>query len=159
MLSKPAMNRRLLLSSVLLSALGGLWPVQRPAVAGEVFTDIVPGVGVGGYDVVAYFNRGEATLGSPEFTQTWRGAVWRFASASNRTAFAADPERYAPAYGGHCSWAVAQGYKAKGDPKNWKIVNGRLFLNYNDEIQKRWELNIGAFVRKADATWSDLKGR
>lgn len=123
----------------------------------EVFTDIVPGVGAGGHDVVAYFNAGRPVAGSAQTTHMWNGATWRFSSVANRDAFAAAPERYAPAYGGHCAWAAAQGYKAKGDPAHWKIVSGRLFLNYNADVQKNWEANIPGFIAAADGKWPALR--
>lgn len=137
------------------SGLSGRW--ISPASGSEVFTELVPGVGAGGHDVVAYFNAGRPVAGSEHITQSWNGAVWRFSSVANRDAFAAMPERYAPAYGGHCSWAAAQGYKAKGDPKNWKIVGGRLFLNYNADVQQKWDADIPGFVAAADRHWPSLR--
>jgi hypothetical protein len=127
------------------------------AAGSELYTDIVPGVAAGGYDVVAYVAEGRPTPGSAAIVHAWRGADWRFKSAENRAAFIADPARYAPAYGGHCAWAASQGYKAKGDPRNWRIVDGRLFLNYDDDVQKRWEQDIPGFIRKADAGWPALR--
>lgn len=123
---------------------------------GQVFTGIVEGVAVGGYDPVAYFTQGRPVEGSPEITTAYRGATWRFASAANREAFLVEPEKYAPAYGGYCSWAIAQGKLAKGDPKNWDIVEGRLYLNYNDDIQTRWRKDIPGFIDKAQANWPGL---
>jgi YHS domain-containing protein len=123
----------------------------------EVFTAIIPGVAAGGHDVVAYFTQGRPTRGNAQIAWNWNGATWRFASAANREAFMADPARYAPAYGGHCAWAAAQGYKAKGDPANWRIVEGRLFLNYDDRIQALWERNIASFVMEADRRWPGLR--
>lgn len=114
------------------------------------------GVAVHGVDVVAYFTEGKPVAGSEEFETSWNGAVWRFASAEHRDRFAAAPARYAPQYGGYCAWAVSQGYTADGDPENWKIVDGRLFLNYNREVQQRWEADIPGLVAKADANWPRL---
>jgi hypothetical protein len=124
----------------------------------EVFAGIIPGVAAGGHDVVAYFTQGRPTPGHAQFAWTWNGAIWRFASAVNREAFMADPARYAPAYGGHCAWAAAQGYKAKGDPANWRVVDGRLFLNYDARIHARWERDIPGFVARADLRWPGLRG-
>jgi hypothetical protein len=140
-----------------LSALGLSGPWISTVAGSEIFTDIVRGVGAGGHDVVAYFNAGRPVAGSAQITHVWNGATWRFSTTANRDAFAAAPERFAPAYGGHCSWAAAQGYKAKGDPKNWKIVDGRLFLNYNADVQKTWETNIPSFITSADGNWPGLR--
>src|SRR5262245_55488759 len=92
----------------------------------EVYTGLVASTAVGGYDPVAYFRDGKAVTGRKDVTWSWRGATWRFATAENRTAFQQDPEAFAPQFGGYCAWAVAEGYTAKGDPKHWKIVGGKL---------------------------------
>ena len=100
--------------------------------------------------------KGRPVEGSADHTLEYKGAEWRFVSAKNREAFQQNPERYAPQYGGYCAWAVAQGSTAKGDPLNWKIVNGKLYLNYNTDIQTRWEKDIPANIRSADRKWPQL---
>ena len=117
------------------------------------------GLAVSGYDPVAYFADGKAVPGSSEFTLEWMGATWRFASAAHRDAFAADPLRYAPQYGGYCAWAVSQGYTASGDPQFWKIVDGKLYLNYDADVQKKWERDIPGFIVKADHNWPAVLGQ
>ena len=140
-----------------LAALGPAGTWIAPASGSEIYTDLVRGTGAGGFDVVAYVTVGRPVQGSVQFTHAWNGAVWRFANAANRDAFAAAPERFAPAYGGHCAWAAAQGYKAKGDPRHWKIVGGRLFLNYDASVQKTWETDIPGFIASADGNWPRLR--
>ena len=78
---------------------------------------------------------------------------WHFASAENRDRFAASPERYAPQYGGYCAWAVSQGYTASGDPLQWKIVDDKLYLNYDSEVQKKWLKDIPGLITKANQNW------
>jgi YHS domain-containing protein len=131
---------------------------SRPAAAqeGGIYTGLLSRTGAGGHDVVAYFREGRPVRGLSRFTHEWRGATWRFSSAANRDAFAANPEGFAPAYGGHCAWAAAQGYKAKGDPEHWRIVDGRLFLNYNSDVQKNWEKDVPGFIAAGDAKWPDV---
>ena len=114
------------------------------------------GVAVRGTDVVAYVTEGRPVTGRAEFTHAWRGADWRFASAANRDRFAADPDRYAPAYGGFCAYAVSEGYTAPIDPAAWRIVNGRLYLNYDRSVQRRWERDIPGRIARADANWPRL---
>lgn len=114
------------------------------------------GVAVDGSDVVAYFTQGKPVAGSPEFAHDWNGVTWHFASAENRDAFAADPAAYAPQYGGYCAWAVSQGYTASTRPDAWKIVNGKLYLNFNRRIQRRWERDIPGNITSADANWPDV---
>jgi hypothetical protein len=117
------------------------------------------GVAVRGTDVVAYVTEGRPVPGSPAFTHVWQGATWRFASAANRDRFAADPARYAPAYGGFCAFAVSEGYTAPIDPNAWRIVDGRLFLNYDRSVQRRWERDIPGRIARADANWPGLAAR
>ena len=107
-----------------------------------------------GYDTVAYFTEGKAIKGSPEFTVDWNGATWRFASAANRDAFADDPVRYAPQYGGHCAYAMSTGKLVPTDPEAWHIVDGKLYLNYSKRVQRRWLQDVPGFVAKADTQWA-----
>ena len=81
-----------------------------------------------GYDPVAYFKQSAAVKGSPQFTTQWMGATWQFSSAENRDLFAANPEQYAPQYGGYCAYAVSEGHTASIDPEAWKIVDGKLYV-------------------------------
>jgi YHS domain-containing protein len=116
-------------------------------------------VAIEGFDPVAYFTDGKPVEGKKEFQTTWNGATWRFASAEHRDLFVKDPTKYAPQYGGYCAWAVAQNDTAGIDPKAWTIVDGRLYLNYSLEIQKKWTADIPGNVKKGDANWPHLLGR
>ncbi|AZT84826.1 YHS domain-containing protein [Marinobacter sp. NP-4(2019)] len=121
-----------------------------------VYTGLLSNTGAGGYDTVSYFKTGEPTKGSTEYTTEYMGATWRFSTAENLALFEATPERYAPAYGGYCAWAVSQGYLAKGDPQHWAIRDGRLFLNYDESVQNRWLKDTEAFIRQADKNWPQV---
>jgi len=112
------------------------------------------GLALKGYDPVAYFTLGRPVKGDARLTFEWKGATWRFSTTEHRNAFVAEPERYAPSYGGYCAWAMSQGRLANIDPEAWKIVSGKLYLNYNDDIQKRWERDIPGFIAKADVEWA-----
>jgi YHS domain-containing protein len=111
------------------------------------------GLAVDGYDVVAYFTDGKPVEGTKEFSHEWQGAKWRFASAAHRDAFAAEPEKYAPQYGGYCAWAVSQGYTADADPEAWTVVEGKLYLNYSAKVQATWSEDRAGNIAKADANW------
>lgn len=124
--------------------------------APRVDTTETPGLALGGYDAVAYFSDSRPVRGKPELATRFRDAEWRFSSEANRAAFLANPTRFAPQYGGHCAWAAAGGYVAKGDPEAWKIVSGKLYLNYNKEVQAEWEKDIPGLVTKADAHWPKI---
>lgn len=112
--------------------------LSGPASAKEPVFSTGPSA-IRGYDPVAYFSDQRPLKGAPGITHVWNGATWHFVSDRNRDAFAAGPEKYAPAYGGYCAYAVANGYTASTDPDAWSVVKGRLFLNYNESVKKRWE--------------------
>lgn len=129
-----------------------------PAIAAkdEIYTGLVSGVAAGGYDVVAYFSEKKAVRGSKGITAEHGGVIWWFATNANREAFVADPERYAPQYGGYCAWAVANGYTAKGDPNAWSVVDGKLYLNYSESVRQQWSKDIAGNISKGNANWPDV---
>lgn len=115
------------------------------------------GLALAGYDPVAYFAVGRPVAGDASHSLEWMGATWRFSSAENLALFRAQPTAYAPQYGGYCAWAVANGYTASADPEAWRIVEGRLYLNYSAEIQEKWEADIPGHIARADASWPKLR--
>jgi YHS domain-containing protein len=115
------------------------------------------GLALRGYDPVAYFTIGTPTPGLPTLTATYDSATYRFASAANRTAFLADPAKYAPAYGGFCAYGASVDHKADGDPNIWKIVDGRLYLNVTPRAADYWQQDIPGNSHKADANWPKIK--
>lgn len=144
------------LQAVLLAA-GLLFGAAGSATAQQVFVD--KGAAIKGYDPVAYFLEGKPVAGSPQFTHPWNGAEWRFASAANRDKFAAEPEKFAPQYGGFCAYGLSQGYKVKIEPDAWRIVDGKLYLNYDQSVQQTWVKDIPGYVAKADANWPKLRDK
>ena len=108
---------------------------------------------VHGYDVVAYAVDGVAARGRSEHEFRWNGAVWRFATAAHRDQFEKDPARYAPQFGGYCAWAVSRGYTADVDPEAWKIVDGKLYLNYSKRVQRIWEQDIPGNIARGVVNW------
>ncbi len=136
-----------------LAALAAACALPRAALARTPRIYAEDGVAVDGTDVVAYFTEGRPVSGSPDITHDWNGATWRFSSRENRDAFAADPAKYAPQFGGYCAWAVSEGYTASTTPEAWKIVDGRLYLNYSRRIQRRWERNIPRHIASGNANW------
>lgn len=116
------------------------------------------GIAINGTDPVAYFDVGAATPGREIFAADWTGVRWLFASAANRDLFAANPDRYAPAYGGYCAWAASRGYIADTVSEAWTIHEGRLFLNASLRIRRRWERDIPGNVARADMNWPGILG-
>ena len=117
---------------------------------------LLGGVAIKGYDPVAYFTDSKPVKGSKDFRYDWQGATWQFASAEHRDLFTKEPEKYAPQYGGYCAWAVSQGNTAGIDPDAWKIVGGKLYLNYDTDIQTKWLQDIPGNIEKADKNWPEI---
>jgi hypothetical protein len=115
--------------------------------------DARAGLGLEGYDVVAYFTDHRPIKGSEAYTSEWQGISWRFVSAEHRERFAADPSRYAPQYGGYCAYAVSHGTTAHGDPNQWDVVDDRLFVNNNPLARKLWESDRSRDIRVGDVNW------
>ncbi|MEM0921687.1 MAG: YHS domain-containing (seleno)protein [Pseudomonadota bacterium] len=121
----------------------------------EVWTDLY-GVALKGYDPVAYHLAGEAVLGDPALELEWKGAKWHFANAANRTRFQADPERWAPQYGGYCAWAIVEDRFAPINPEIFKVVDGKLYLNLNMRVHNLWLEKMDSFITQADEKWPDV---
>ena len=132
--------------------------IAGPAFAGGAVNKTVFGTALKGYDVVAYHTVGKPVEGSRRISYKWRDATWRFASVKHRDLFAADPERYAPAYGGYCAYGMAQGAKIDIDPSAWRIVNGTLYLNVNKRVQQTWKTDISGYIARANRHWQRLMG-
>jgi len=117
------------------------------------------GVAIHGYDPVAYHVDGAAVRGDPAIAAEHAGATWRFASEANREKFRAGPERYAPAYGGWCAWAMADGEFVDVDPASFLIEDGRLLLFYDGiwgDTRAMWREEPKP--AQADAAWGGLRG-
>jgi hypothetical protein len=107
-----------------------------------------------GYDPVAYFAMGQPQRGLDSITYAWQGATWHFGSVAHRDSFALQPEKYAPQYGGYCAYGWAQGYAVKIEPDAWAIINGKLYLNYDQSVQRKWNKKRTQYIREADQNWS-----
>ncbi|SHH17221.1 YHS domain-containing protein [Cognatiyoonia sediminum] len=117
------------------------------------------GLALQGYDPVAYFTVGEATPGNWTITSSYNDATYRFASEEHKAAFDADPEAYLPQYGGYCAFGAAMGFKFDGDPNQWKVVDGELFLNISADIQERWLEDVPGFIQLADTNWPAIEDK
>ena len=125
--------------------------------AGGAFNSLYAGLGAKGHDVVSYFADAKPAAGKDSYTVEHAGLKWQFASAEHRDLFRADPAKYVPQYGGFCSWGVANGKLFDVDPVNgWRVVNGKLYLNFNADIQKVFDKDAAGFIARADANWPGL---
>lgn len=112
---------------------------------------------VKGFDTVAYFTAQASVAGNPNYEYVWNGAKWLFSSAENRDMFMKNPEKYAPQFGGYCSYAVSKGYTADGDPNAWKIIDGKLYLNYNQKVKEMWQQNQEQFIKEGEKNWQEFQ--
>lgn len=115
------------------------------------------GLAVRGYDTVAYFAEQSAVQGNPTYEYVWNGAKWLFSTPENLEKFKQNPEAYAPQFGGYCSYAVSDGYTADGDPQAWKIVDGKLFLNYNQKTREAWEKEQDQLIKQGEQNWLEFQ--
>lgn len=114
-------------------------------------------VAIHGYDPVAYFSKGQPVQGSAEFTATYKNAIYEFSTAENRDSFRADPAKYAPQFGGHCAMGVALNKKLDVDPTAWRIVDGKLYLNLNKDVQAKWLQDVSGNLKTANHVWPKIK--
>jgi len=122
-----------------------------------IYTAFLSNKALNGYDPVAYFTHNRPIKGSPKFKIEYMGANWYFSSQRNVEKFKTDPSQYAPQYGGYCAWAIAEKKSfTSGNPKQWTIVDGKLYLNYNKEIQKKWQKDTLGFIAQGNKNWPML---
>ena len=138
-------------------------PLAAQAQQSNYFTD-KNNVAINGYDVVSYFTQYEAQKGSAQHTARHDGVTFHFTSADNQALFVANPEKYLPAYGGYCAFAVAaKGAKVPTNPETFKIYNGKLLLFFNDLYEGKpfntivpWNNDEANLAKAADQQWSSL---
>lgn len=150
-------TRRLFLS---LSAMGLLTGTigARPVHAAQPPVFATNGVAIHGYDPVAYFTMSKPVEGDAAITSVLEGATFRFANAEHKALFDADPERYAPKYGGYCAYAVSKGATATTVPEAWSIHEGRLYLNYSTGVHRTWLKDVEGNISRADVNWPSVLG-
>lgn len=124
------------------------------ASAGDFFE--VDGLALRGYDPVAYFEANMPVRGSDKHVFTYKGSKFQFATAANRKKFEADPEKYAPQFGGFCALGTANGYKVKTEPDAFKVVDGKLYLNYNRKVLDLWVKDEPGYIQKANENWPEV---
>jgi YHS domain-containing protein len=153
--------RRLVATASAVAAMSmlALAPTSAFAVkqTGGEYNTLFAGLGAKGYDVVSYFTDKKPMQGSDKFTVSYGGVTWQFATAEHRDMFKAEPGKYAPQYGGFCSWGVAQGKLFDVDPVHgWTVSNGKLYLNFNEDLNKTFARDTAGFISKAEGNWAGL---
>ncbi len=116
------------------------------------------GIAINGYDTVAYFTQSQPVEGSSDFQHDWMGATWQFSSAENRDLFAANPEQYAPQFGGYCAFAASNDALAPSIPEAWTVHQGKLYLNFSLRVRDLWQMDINNYIALAEGFWPGLAG-
>jgi len=143
------------MKKIVLSVAVALFTMYSHAQKSEVFTS--KGYAVNGYDVVGYFTQGKPVEGKKTFLYQWHNAYWLFSTKQNLDSFSHSPEKYAPQFGGYCAYGVSKGHKATTEPDAWTIVDGKLYLNYNKDVQQLWKKDIPGRIIKAEENWPKVK--
>jgi hypothetical protein len=126
-----------------------------PARAGEFFE--AHGMAIGGYDPVLYFENHQAVLGTPAYVFSYHGSLFHFANARDRGIFAANPSEFAPQYNGFCTFGVATGAKVASNPNSFRIIDGKLYLQYSDAVSRQFDQDVPGNLRKAEANWPSVR--
>ena len=133
------------------------------SVLGDEPISVKRGVTLGGHDTVAYHapenvEEHRAVKGDGDLTVEYAGATWRFSSEETRDAFLADPDRYRPAYGGHCANALSLGEGLiRTDGETREIFEDQLYVFYAPRGRKRWnDGNWQTYKQEADRAWQEI---
>ncbi len=133
--------------------------ISTGAVAQKSEVFIANGAALNGYDVVAYFKENKAVKGSKELSAHWNNATWFFSTKQNLDSFKSEPEKFAPQYGGYCAYGTSEGHKASTEPDAFAIVNGKLYFNYNRDVQVMWQKEKEERIKTADKKWPEIKDK
>lgn len=117
------------------------------------------GLAIEGHDPVAYFTQNAAVKGSSDISAMHEGAKYYFSSKENLQKFQSEPAKYLPAYGGYCAFAVSRGATASVEPDKFTIIKGKLYLNYNGNVQTVWREDIPGNISKANKNWPGLSSQ
>lgn len=152
----PMITRRRFLT--LTAALPVVALSTRPALAAQPEVFARDGVAINGYDAVAYFTDAAPVEGNAAHSVEWKGTQWRFANAENLASFEANPEAFAPQYGGYCAYAASKNAVAPTSPDAWTVYEGKLYLNFDTGVRDIWKQDIPGNIAKADANWPSILG-
>ena len=122
--------------------------------------NVEKGIGIQGYDPVAYFNQNKAVKGNPSLSANAEGIIYYFSTQANKDLFIKNYKKYEPQYGGWCAYAMgATGEKVEIDPETFKVEDGKLYLFYHswtNNTLPKWNANEATLKPNADKNWSTL---
>ena len=111
---------------------------------------------ISGYDAVSYFTAGKAVRGSGMHTAQYKGATYMFSSEGNKKLFESNPAKYSPEFDGYCAFGAAMGKKFYSDPNVFAVVDDKLYLNLNKDIQSKWNKERSSMITKGHANWKKM---
>lgn len=136
--------------------LGAFLALSHPIPAKTLVNVDRSGVGIRGYDPVAYFKEGKAEMGLSKYSSSADGVTYLFTSTEDKAEFDAHPLKYAPKFGGYCAYGVSRGSLVEIDPSAFQIVDGQLLLQYSKGIMEKFNKNQSLSLQKAKSNWPIL---
>ena len=136
--------------------LGALIAFAVLASAADIVNIDKNGFALQGYDPVAYFTDGKPVKGSPQFTASYKGATYQFASAEHKQLFEKSPAKYEPQFGGFCGYAASIDKLAPVEVEYFQVLHDRLILQHNKKAWELWHKDVEDNLKKADANWPTL---
>ncbi len=106
-----------------------------------------------GYDPVAYFTDGKPVPGRPDLKVEHQGVTYRFASEDHRRLFLANAAKYVPQYGGWCANGLVYAIPLGGEPTNFKIIDGKLYLFGGARSKLYFEMDQERNLKLASEYW------
>jgi YHS domain-containing protein len=132
-------------------------PAAGHAMPAKVLVNVdAHGVGLQGYDPVAFFTDSAAVRGDSTHTASYGGATYWFKNEAHRALFAADPEKYAPQFGGFCAYGAANGHAAPVEIDTWQVRAGKLLLNYDRSVRAKFDRDVAGYLSKAYELWPGI---
>jgi YHS domain-containing protein len=140
------------------AALGSIGALAEVRTVAQAMTPVVPErLGLKGYDPVAYFTLSRPTRGMAQYEYVFDGVRYRFANAQHLDLFKANPDKYAPQFGGSCTMNMSAGVRREADPNVWIISNGNLYVFAGAAGAERFRENPDVATARAVANWKTLK--
>jgi YHS domain-containing protein len=118
-------------------------------------------VAISAFDPVSYFT-GTPLKGQPTFIHKHKGIIYFFSSNENKALFIKNPDKYEPAYGGWCAYAMGleKADKVAVNPKTYKIIDNKLYLFYNKlgiNTKTKWDKEGEEKLKNnADKNWNTI---
>lgn len=136
---------------------GSLRVLAQASAVAQTNPQVTDRIALKGYDPVAYFTLSTPTPGMAEYDYVYDGVRYFFANARHRDMFRANPEKYAPQFGGNCANNMANGVRRESDPTVWVIIGGKLYVFAGTAGAERFRQEAQTLAIKAAANWKTLR--